>query len=84
MIGVGLSFLIYISLGILSIYIYVSSLKSNVLTNVDEEQNTYSYIIRITFLVVLACHIPYVFYPSKEGLLIIFDEAENSSMTKIL
>ena len=84
MIGVGLSFLIYISLGILTIYIFGSSLQSNVLTNVDEEQNIYSYIIRITFLVVLACHIPYVFFPTKEGLLIIFDEAENGSMTKAL
>jgi len=37
MIGSGLSFFIYCSLGFLSIYIFGSSLKSSVLTNVGEE-----------------------------------------------
>jgi amino acid permease len=83
-IGTGLSVLIYVSLGILSIYIFGSDLKSSVLKNVDEENNVYSYIIRIAFLLVLGCHIPYIFFPTKESFLIIFDEAENKSMTKAL
>jgi len=77
MIGSALSFTIYVSLGILSIYIFGSALKANVMTNVDEEKNVYSYVIRIAFLVVLACHIPYVFFPTKESFLIIVDEAQN-------
>lgn len=83
-IGSGLSCLIYVSLGILSIYIFGSDLESSVLKNVDEENNIYSYIIRIAFLLVLGCHIPYIFFPTKESFLIIFDEAENKSMTKAL
>ena len=74
-IGAILSFAIYVSLGLLSIYSFGSELKSSVLSNVDEEQNTYSYIIRISFLLVLACHIPYIFFPTKESFLIIIDEA---------
>ena len=74
-IGQGLSFIIYVSLGILSIYIFGSSLESSVLKNVDEEKNIYSYIIRVAFLIVLACHIPYIFFPTKESFLIIVEQA---------
>ena len=79
-IGSALSFFVYTSLGILSIYIFGSDVKANVMTNVDEEKNAYSYIIRIAFLLVLACHIPFIFFPTKESFLIIVDEAQNRSM----
>ena len=82
--GSGISTVIYISLGILSIYTFGSDLKASVLKNVDEEQNVYSYIIRITFLLVLAFHIPYIFFPTKESFLIICDEAKNRSMAKAI
>jgi len=36
-VGSGLSTLIYVSLGVLSIYTFGSDLKASVLTNVDEE-----------------------------------------------
>lgn len=84
LIGSVFSFCIYVSLGILSIYTFGSDLKANVMTNVDEEKNAYSYIIRIAFLIVLACHIPYIFFPTKESFLIIIDEAQNSSMQKAI
>ena len=83
-IGSGLSLIIYVSLGILSIYTFGSELGTSVLKNVDEEKNVYSYIIRVSFLLVLACHIPYIFFPTKESFLIIVDEAQRSSMTKAL
>ena len=84
MIGTGLSFLIYSTLGVLAIYIFGSSLDPSVLTNVDEETNVYSIVIRVTFLVVLGCHIPYMFFPTKESFLIIVDEAQKGSMAKEL
>ena len=74
-IGSGFSVLIYVSLGILSIYTFGSELSTSVITNVNKEENVYSYIIRVTFLLVLAFHIPYIFFPTKESWLIIFDEA---------
>lgn len=79
-IGNGLSFVIYVSLGILSIYIFGSNLHASVLSNVNEEVNVYSYIVRVAFLIVLACHIPYIFFPIKESALIIIDEALNQSI----
>ena len=73
-IGLIMTFSIYVSLGILSIYIFGSELHASVLQNVNEEDNIFSLIIRIAFLIVLACHIPYVFFPTKESLLIMVDE----------
>ena len=79
-IGSGFSVFIYGSLGILSIYTFGSDLDTSVIANVNKEENVYSYIIRVAFLLVLACHIPYIFFPTKESFLIIFDEAKNKSM----
>ena len=79
-IGSGFSVFIYVSLGILSIYTFGSDLDTSVIANVNKEENVYSYIIRVAFLLVLACHIPYIFFPTKESFLIIFDEAKNKSM----
>lgn len=79
-----MSFIIYVSLGIISIYMFGSSLDVSVISNVDKEKNIYSYIVRLAFMIVLACHIPYVFLPTKEGLLIIFDEFKNKSMEKMI
>ena len=84
LIGTIASSIIYLSIGILSIYTFGTEIESSVIKNVNEEDNAYSYIIRISFLLVLACHIPYIFFPTKESLLIIVDEIQNKSMTKAL
>ena len=66
---------VYITLGIVCLYDFGSSLHSNVLDNIDEENgNTISFIVRFAFLLVLACHIPYIFFSGKESLLIIILE----------
>ena len=79
-----LTFVIYISLGILAIFIYGSEIEKSVLTNVNLEEDIFSYIIRVAFMIVLACHIPYIFFVLKESLLIVVDEARNKSMSKDL
>ena len=79
-----LCFVVYVTLGIVSIYSFGTALDTNVLDNVDEETNTASYIIRFAFLIVLACHIPYIFFTGKESILIMIDETRKKSMSEAL
>ena len=81
LIGLLITTFVYQSLAILSIFLFGDNLNESVLTNVNEEKNIFSYIIRISFLIVLACHIPYIFFVLKESLLIIIDEVMNKNMT---
>jgi hypothetical protein len=76
---------VYITLGIICLYDFGTALDANVLTNVDEEKGSIiSYIIRVSFLIVLACHIPYIFYTGKESLLIFIVETVDKQMSRAL
>ena len=72
------------TLGIVSIYMFGSTLKTNVLGNVGLMTSGASYIIRVSFSIVLACHIPFIFFSGKESLLIIIDELRNRTMSAAL
>ena len=69
------------SLGLLALFTFGSNLSTSVLANIDLETTLSSKVIRFAFLIVLACHIPYVFFSGKESLLIIVDEYRNKSMS---
>lgn len=79
-----MSFGIYVLLGIISVYLFGSTIDESVLVNVDEETSPSSYVIRFSFLLVLACHIPYIFYSGKESLCIIVDELKRNSTSLAL
>lgn len=85
--ALALSFtsLIYISTGLLAIYLFGSELSSNTLDNIcDEGTNFLSMAVRIAFAFVVACHVPYVFLYGKEGCCIIADELIQNSTSASL
>lgn len=62
---------------------------SNVILNINEEFEIDSnrweaFVLRILFMIVLACHIPFIFFSGKEALLIIIDEIDRRSISQTL
>lgn len=49
-----------------------------------EPLNSLSVIVRVAFAIVLACHIPYIFFYGKQGLLILIDEVAQHSTSEQL
>jgi hypothetical protein len=81
---------IYIILAIVTLSIYGSTLKPSILDNISTRRNDEGkefwecYMMQFLFLIVIACHIPYVFFSGKESLLIIIDETMRKSISKTL
>lgn len=84
--GLSLTAVLYFSVALISIYMFGDCLESSVLLNIGGEQptNWESYVVRVAFMIVLACHIPFIFYMGKEGLLIIIDEIDRKSISSAL
>ena len=86
--------ILYIFMSSICIYSFGSGIKehSSILDNLgdecspdDPEQCPFeSKLLRAMFLVVLSCHIPFIFFSGKEGLLIIIDEIDRKSISKAL
>ena len=80
-----MTMIIYIYVGIVCLYEFGTAVSANVLENVNMEiGSNISYIIRFAFLIVLACHIPYIFFTGKESLLIILVEASNNTLSNAI
>ena len=43
-----------------------------------------NYVMQFLFLIILACHIPYLFFSGKEALLILIDECMRKSISLTL
>jgi len=77
---------------------YGSGIKGDVLESIskkypiDKDRNPTanavvypeSYVMQILFLIIIACHIPYLFFSGKEALLIIIDEYMRNSISATL
>ena len=86
--------ILYVTLAVISLYTFGSSIGSDdtatILKNLgnecikDSSCPWESTVLRYIFLVVLACHIPFIFFSGKESLLIIIDELDRKSISKAL
>lgn len=80
-----IAMMIYISLSILSIYTFGSQVRPDVMDNVGEGRHEWESItLRVAFFIVIICHIPFVFFSSKEAFLILIDELDRKSISEAL
>jgi amino acid permease len=88
--GLLFSIVVYFLVAMIGVALFGSALSSSVLFNFGEVSNSNgnpfweSTIIQISFMIVLLCHIPFIFYGGKEGLCIIVDEAQRKSISNVL
>lgn len=82
-------FFFYVFIAIPSTFLFgiqIELQKSNVINNINREYQVdsshwESFVVRFFFLLVLAAHIPFVFFAGKEGFLIIIDEIDRQSIS---
>jgi len=43
-----------------------------------------AYIVQVAFMIVIACHIPFIFFSGKEGVCIVIDELDRKSISSAL
>lgn len=81
--------LMYYIFSITTIFQYGTELNASVLVNIGrkyEDNKLYveSWIMQITFLIVMAAQIPFIFFSAKESLLIMVDEVLRRSISHAL
>ena len=82
---------IFIFTGYTTLFLFGNPMAShqNFMNSVNNEyirdpSHWETYIIRITFITLIVCHIPFVFFNGKEALLIIIDEIDRKSVSDTL
>ena len=72
-------------MALLTMYFFGKDIDQNVLNNVIFEGKTWeSMVLRVMFLLILACHVPFVYFNCKESVLILVDEINRRSISKEL
>lgn len=87
--GLLLTLFIYITVAIISVAMFGVDVGSVVLENIGQARHNgkafwEGYITQLAFVILLACHIPFIFFAGKEGLLIIVDEIDRRSISNAL
>ena len=86
--------LFYSSLALVGIYTFGSAIThhSTILLSIGAECTDHpsepcpriSVLLRLIFMIVVAAHIPFIFFSGKEGILIVVDEVDRRSVSRAL
>jgi len=71
-------------MGIVGCLLFGYQVQVDVFQNIHESGHKLNVILEATFAVILACHVPYIFFVAKETLLVFIDEATNRSVSSLL
>ena len=78
----GFAFFVYILISILSLFIFGSEVRSDVLINISKSKYEFKYLLLVMYLVISAMHMPMVFFAGKEAVLNIYIESKNHAISK--
>ena len=90
LLGLFLTSAIYLTFSTIGILLFRGTLHPSVLQNFGDiktpEGTAFfeSQVIQTSFIVVLLCHVPFIFYAGKEAICIIVDEFQRQSISKAL
>lgn len=89
-IGLGFTMTLYLIISVIGIALFGNDINSSVLVNFGTITTPTgkpfweSAIIQFAFIIVLMCHIPFVYFAGKEAVLIIVDELHRKSISTVL
>jgi prolipoprotein diacylglyceryltransferase len=86
------TFTIYFGLSIVCNFLFgyqILAKGSNVILNINQEYEIdnarwEAFLLRVLFMIVLGCHVPFIFFSGKEAMLIIIDEIDRRSISSTL
>lgn len=79
-----MAFLIYLVISFSAIYMFGSNLKGSFLDNMSDNHMWVSDVLSVSFLIIVGCHIPYIFFAGKESFLVMLDEIHRKQISKVL
>jgi len=91
--SIALVSFLYTFLAITCMFLFGGQLISisggNIMNNVNNEyvldsSHWEAFVLRGLFMIVLACHIPFIFFSGKEALIIMIDETKSRKISKAL
>lgn len=90
--GIGMTSVIYFAVSLLGMFMFgsklmdYSSILSNIGNTIPPNGGAYweAVIVQISFMLVLTCHVPFIFFSGKEALCTIIDELDRSSISNAL
>lgn len=81
LISVGILNTAYLATAVCGVLLFGSATSPDLLENIATKTGSISLVIRLTYIVVLLFHIPYVFFATKEYTLVMYDEVLNRSLS---
>jgi len=74
--------ILYIAMGMMGSFLFGYKVQVDVFQNINESGHVFlDIILESTFIVILAMHVPYIFYAVKETLLVMWDETDRRSIS---
>ena len=75
---------IYLTTGFLALNVFGPNISNNILLNFNKIDGFLPMLLQLIFLIVIICHVPYMFLVGKEAVCIVGDEILNKTMSKSL